>query len=329
MSRPRLAFVGAGWIGTHRMRAAVAAGVADAAVVADADPEAAGKAAAEVGCETVEDSLEAALRHPVDGVVLATPSALHARQSLFALAANVPVFCQKPLGRTGAECAEVVAAARDADVLLGVDFSYRYAEAFATAVDLVRSGTLGRVYAADLVFHNAYGPDKPWFTDPAQSGGGCLIDLGTHLIDTAFLALGCDVATIDAQLFSRGQPLTNPERTVEDYAVAQLTLRDGAVIRVACSWFLAAGTDAVIEATFHGTDGGVSVRNVGGSFYDFTCDRYDGRTSQRVVEPPDEWGGRALIAWATALAAGSRFDPAVASTVDVARTLDRMYGRAS
>jgi predicted dehydrogenase len=46
------------------------------------------------------------------------------------------------------------------------------------------------VRAVDLTFHNAYGPDKPWFYDPAQSGGGCVMDLGVHLVDLALWTLG-------------------------------------------------------------------------------------------------------------------------------------------
>lgn len=329
MTPPRLGFVGAGWIGAHRMRAAVAAGAATAAVVADPDCDIAAKAAADVGCDRVVASLEEALTSDLDGVVLATPSALHAAQAVAALEAGLPVFCQKPLGRTAGECADVVMAARRADVLLGVDLSYRYASAFATAIQLVRDGGVGRVYAADLVFHNAYGPNKPWFVDPALSGGGCLIDLGTHLVDLALQALGTKVHAVSAALFARGAPLADPSAAVEDYAEAQLTMGDGAVVRLACSWFLPAGTDAVIEAHFHGADGGVSVRNVGGSFYDFTCDRYEGRAAQRLVDPPDEWGGRALVAWATALDAGATFDPAVDTVLEVAATLDRIYGRAA
>ena len=42
---------------------------------------------------------------------------------------------------------------------------------------------LGQTDAVDLVFHNAYGPDKAWFRDPALSAGGCVIDLGIHLVD--------------------------------------------------------------------------------------------------------------------------------------------------
>jgi predicted dehydrogenase len=45
------------------------------------------------------------------------------------------------------------------------------------------------VFAVDLVFHNAYGPDKPWFYDPELSGGGCVMDLGVHLVDLALWSL--------------------------------------------------------------------------------------------------------------------------------------------
>jgi len=295
--------------------------------VVDADPEAAAKAAAEVGCDTVEASLEEALQADIDGVVIATPSALHADQSLVALDRGLPVFCQKPLGRTEAETARVVEAARERDLLLGVDLSYRYADAFMKARDVVRSGELGKVYAADLVFHNAYGPDKAWFTDAVVSGGGCVIDLGTHLVDLALWTLGGDVREVTSQLFARGEPVADATAGVEDYAVAQLEMTGGASARIACSWFLSAGRDAIIEAHFHATDGGVSVRNVDGSFYDFVCERYDGRTASTLSEPRDAWGGRALVDWARRVQAGAGFDREVASVVGVARTVDRIYGR--
>ncbi len=55
--------------------------------------------------------------------------------------------------------------------------------------ELLRGGELGEVFAVDLVFHNAYGPQKPWFYDRQLSGGGCVIDLGIHLVDAAMWAL--------------------------------------------------------------------------------------------------------------------------------------------
>jgi hypothetical protein len=63
------------------------------------------------------------------------------------------------------------------DRLLAVDLSYRFTEGMSRIRELVAGGELGKVYAVDLVFHNAYGPDKAWFYDPALSGGGCVMDL--------------------------------------------------------------------------------------------------------------------------------------------------------
>lgn len=329
MTPPRLAFVGVGWIGRARMKAVVAAGAADAAVVMDVDEEVAEKAAADVGCDVVVTSLDAALAHDVDGIVLATPSALHAEQSLAALQRGLPVFCQKPLGRTAAECRAIADTARERDLVVGVDLSYRHVRAFEVAVNAARSGALGRVFAVDLVFHNSYGPDRPWFRDPALSGGGCLIDLGTHLVDFALRALDDEPVRVSASLFAQGEALADTSQRVEEYAAVELEMPDGAIARVACSWFLPCGRDAVIEAHVHGSNAAVAVRNVDGSFYDFTTHRYDGRATTELVAPPDDWGGRALIRWARAVADGSGYDDDIESVVAVARVVDAAYGRAA
>src|SRR5262252_8142631 len=103
-------------------------------------------------------------------------------------------------------------------------------------------GKLGRIYAADLVFHNAYGPDKAWFYDTALSGGGCVMDLGVHLVDLALWVLDFPaVGEVSARLFAGGEPLNGRADRVEDYAVATLELESGAAVRIACSWRLHAG----------------------------------------------------------------------------------------
>ncbi len=329
-SLPRLGFVGAGWIGRHRMESVCAAGAATAAAIAEPDPDllAAALAAAPgaLPCRGLDELLE--LGPGLDGIVIATPSALHAGQSRRALAAGLPVFCQKPLGRSAGEAREVVECARRADRRLGVDLSYRFVEGARRIRELVAAGELGTVYAARLVFHNAYGPDKEWFYDPARSGGGCVIDLGTHLIDLLLWTLGeTGVPAVTARCFAGGAPLRDPEREVEDYAVARLELDSGAVAEVACSWNLPAGQDAVIAASFYGTAGGAELRNVGGSFYDFVAERFRGTARETLAAPPDAWGGRALEHWARCLAAGRGFDPEVESAVRVAEVVDRIYGR--
>lgn len=318
-----------GWIGRHRLEAVVESGVAEVVAIADPDRDAVEAALSLAPGAAAALSLEEVLEAGVDGVVIATPSALHAQESVAALEAGAAVFCQKPLGRTAVEVERVVAAARDADRLLGVDLSYRHTAGMQAVRELVRGGALGEVYAVDLVFHNAYGPDKLWFYDPELSGGGCVMDLGIHLVDLALWTMeGARVTEVSSQLFARGEALPRGAADrVEDYGVAQLILESGTVVRLATSWRLPAGCDAVIEASFYGTEGGASFRNLNGSFYDFVAEWYRGTAREVVASPPDRWGGRAAVAWAEALAGGAGFDPAVAGLVEVAITLDRIYGR--
>ena len=330
MSRQlRLGFLGLGWIGRHRMAALLESGVACAAGFLDPSPDAAAEAARLAPGSQRVDTLAALLDLGLDGLVIATPSASHAGQSMEALRRGVAVFCQKPLGRDAAETAAVVAAAEKADRLLGVDLSYRHIAGMRHIRALVGEGTLGRIHAVELVFHNAYGPDKPWFYDLRQSGGGCVIDLGVHLVDLALWTLGFpDVAAVSAQLFSGGHRLAERPGEVEDHALATLELATGTVVRLACSWRLHAGRDAVISAAFHGAEGGATLRNLDGSFYDFTAERYAGTATQVLAMPPDPWAARAAVEWTTRLSAGEGFDAAAHRFVAVARVLDRIYARA-
>jgi predicted dehydrogenase len=327
-ARPRLGFLGVGWIGRHRMEAIAATAACDIVGLADPSPDMTAEALRIAPNAAAVDGLDALLDLGLDGLVIATPSAQHAEQSLRALSRGAAVFCQKPLGRSAAEAAAVVEAARAADRLLAVDLSYRFTDGMTAIRSLIQAGELGRVHAVDLTFHNAYGPDKPWFYDPAQSGGGCVIDLGVHLVDLALWALDFpEVVDVRSHLFAGGEPLGSRIDRVEDYAVATLTLGGGTVARLACSWRLQAGCDAVIAAEFYGTEGGAALRNVGGSFYDFTAERFRGAAREPLASPPDAWGGRAAADWARRLASGQRFDPAAERLVEVARTLDRIYGR--
>jgi predicted dehydrogenase len=323
----RLGFLGTGWIGRHRMQAMIDTGLVEAVGYADPSDDMAAEAAQLAPEAKRLAGLHDLLAQELDGVVIATPSALHAEQSIQALEAGVAVFCQKPLGRSAAEVGAVVEAARRADRLLGLDLSYRHTEAMRRIRALISGGELGRIGAVDLVFHNAYGPGKSWFFDPAQSGGGCVIDLGVHLVDLALWALDFqEVADVDARLLANGRPLGSGE--CEDYAVAMLTLAGGAVVTLACSWNLPAGRDAMISARFYGEGQGAALRNIDGSFFNFIGERYRGTASETLASPPDDWGGRAAADWAARLAAGERFDAKAAQFIRVAAVLDRIYGRA-
>jgi hypothetical protein len=99
------------------------------------------------------------------------------------------------------------------------------------------------------------------------------------------------------------------------------------VARLACSWKLSVGRDALISACFYGSNGGVTFHNVNGSFYDFVAEQFNGTARTTLASPPDEWGGRAAVAWARRLQKNPGFDSEVCHAIQVAAVLDAIYGR--
>lgn len=322
----RLGFLGVGWIGRNRMEAMLATGKAQGFAICDPSHEMVAEAQNLAPDAKLVGSLDELLALEPDGVVIATPSALHSEQSIRVVESGAAVFCQKPLGRNATEVEAVLDAARKADRLLGVDLSYRHTAAMQAIRELIRSGKLGQVFAADLVFHNAYGPGNAWFYDPKLSGGGCLIDLGVHLVDLALWLFDFPEVTS-----ARGRPLKQGRAPgtdeVEDFALGEIELSNGVSVRIASSWNLSAGQDADIRATFYGTHGGAEMRNENGSFFDFVADRFSGRDRQRLAGYPDEWGGRAAAEWVEKLASGARFEGSTSGLLQTAQVLDSLYGR--
>jgi predicted dehydrogenase len=321
-----LGFLGTGWIGRNRMEAMLRTGEAKAIAICDLNADVAAEAQELAPDAEIVGSFDELLTCEPDGVVIATPSALHAAQCIRGFEQGAAVFCQKPLGRDAAEVEAVLAAAERADRLLGVDLSYRHTAAMQAIRERVGAGELGEVFAADLTFHNAYGPQSGWFWDPKLSGGGCLIDLGVHLVDLALSMFDFPrVADTSATLLRDGRMVREDE--VENYAAAALTLANGVHVRIACSWNLNAGRDAVIEANFYGTRGGAQMRNEGGSFFDFSADLFKGGHSESIASPPDDWNGRAAVEWVRKLSAGEGFSGTTTGLLETARALDRLYAR--
>lgn len=141
------------------------------------------------------------------------------------------------------------------------------------------------------------------------------------------MRLGANADQVARHQKTQDLPPAVAEDEVEDYASARFRLGDAIDVRLACSWRLNAGRSAVIEASFYGTEGGASLRNVDGSFYDFRAERFTGTTAEVLIDPPDEWGGRAAAAWASQLASDASFDAAADHFVRVAEVIDAIYAR--
>jgi predicted dehydrogenase len=320
----RLGFAGVGWIGRNRLEAVAGSGLAEVSAVFDPQPETMAAVCAAHPAAVAVEGYDQLLDSGPDGIVIATPSALHASQAITALKRGIPVFCQKPLGRTAAETRGVIAAARKADRLLGVDLSYRRTRAMEAIHRLVRTGGLGRITAVEAVFHNAYGPDKPWFYSRKEAGGGCLLDLGIHMVDLALWCLG-DPAVLRTSGWSHESTRGVAGDRVEDHATGSICLEGGTHLQLACSWGSHAGCDAEIRLQLFGTKGGACFRNINGSFHDFVAERFHpDRSRELLAGPPDDWGGRVITDWARRLAESSAYNPEIESLGNVAAVLDSL-----
>lgn len=328
--RPRLAFVGLGWIGVHRLNAIANSEVVEIAALYDEQTNAS-EAAREIAPNArIISSYEEILGDSIDGVVIATPNAFHVAQTVAALRAGISVFCQKPLGCNLPEVWQAVSAARENDCLLGVDLSYRFIPGMQLIRRLVQEGAIGKIFSVDLKFHNGYGPDKKWFYERAASGGGCVLDLGIHLIDLALWTLNFPrITDVSSALFSHGNPIKQRCNDVEDYAVARMRTVDDVVLNLTCSWNLHVGADAEIEVCFYGTEGAAVLRNIDGSFYDFAAERYQRSQRERLYETGSDhnWGGLAALDWCDRLAQGEKFSAHAEEFLSSAAVIDRIYAR--
>jgi predicted dehydrogenase len=189
----RLGLLGYGWVaGTHAEAArSVGPDLLEVVAVAGHRGDRARAFAERFGIPTATEDWEAVVAaDDVDAVIIGTPNALHHRQGMAALRAGKHVLVDKPMACTVADGEELLVTARTADRVLGVGHMWRHRGEVIALRDRIAAGALGRVVRTHgHGIHAGWGPSG-WFTDPALAGGGALIDMGIHAIDTVRFLLG-------------------------------------------------------------------------------------------------------------------------------------------
>lgn len=326
--KPHVAFVGMGWIGRARMESLLNFDLIQCEGIYDPYLENIEEDDFLCNYHQYDDFYDLINDETIDAIVIATPNALHAEQAKRALEAGKAVFCQKPLGRTAPEVHSLINVAATNDKLLGVDYSYRFTEGIQKINNLVKDEKLGKIFAVESAFHNAYGPDKAWFYDMKRSGGGCLLDLGCHLVDLSLYLLDFpEIDVLKTSRYHKGNLLNRQSDQVEDYCNASLRSDIGVDINIACSWNLCAGKEADIYFNIYGTEGAAIMRNVDGSFFDFETIFCQGTDHEIISSPPEDWGGKAILDWAKKLKKDTSFDPTAWQYLSSAEIIDGVYGR--
>ena len=147
------------------------------------------------------DSVADLCRSPeVDAVLVTTPNSLHLSDVLTALAHRKPVLCEKPMAMDADECRQMVEAAREAGVLLGVAQVFRFEDSTARMRERLAAGQIGRpIFARSEFSYSAGTHPRKWLTDPALSGGGPIADVGVHCVDTLRYVLQDEVMRVTAR----------------------------------------------------------------------------------------------------------------------------------
>ena len=126
----------------------------------------------------------------VDLVIIGTPNSLHAEQAIHALDHSKHVLVEKPMATTTGDADRMVDAAERAGRTLAVGHMWRHHPDVIALRDRIATGGFGSIVRTHgWGVHAGWGPSG-WFTDRRLAGGGALIDMGIHAIDTARFLLG-------------------------------------------------------------------------------------------------------------------------------------------
>jgi predicted dehydrogenase len=227
----RVALVGAGWIMDYHARAVIEHPGAELVAASNWREPSLAKLAARHGIpRTTTDWRELAADPAVDAAVIGTPNALHAPQAVAFLEAGKHVLVEKPMARNLAEADAMLAAAGRPGARLMVAHCWRFHDDVLALRARVAAGELGEVVKTrGYGVHAGWGPSG-WFTDPELAGGGALVDMGVHAIDTTRFLLGDPLPS---------RVLATVATRYGDYAVD-----DEAIVLV--SW--SNGTNSIVES---------------------------------------------------------------------------------
>jgi predicted dehydrogenase len=189
------------------------------------------------GAALATTSFEEVLHHPeVDAVHLCVPHDLHAPMAIAAAQAGKHILTEKPIATTLEEADRMIDAAGRAGVLLMVSLNQRFLQHHQRAKALVDAGAAGDIFLCRGAFLG-FSAIKGWRYDPAQVGGGVLIDSGMHRIDLLRWIAG-DVVSVQGE----SGRFVHTAMGGEDTVSVLLRFASGALGHLVCSWGVKAPT---------------------------------------------------------------------------------------
>ncbi len=158
--------------------------------VADIRKEAAEEVAEIVGAQAFDDiEIMCAELQPTAAIVC-TPPNTHAAICVELMNLGIHVLCEKPLAVTSQDARRMISAAEANGVTFTMGSKFRFVEDVQEARRIIESGKLGDIVLFENTFAGFCDMSQRWNSNPEISGGGVLIDNGTHSIDIMRFLLG-------------------------------------------------------------------------------------------------------------------------------------------
>jgi predicted dehydrogenase len=253
MSQPKVRFglVGAGGIAQSYLQAFETCAIAELVAIADVRLEAAQAMAEKAGCRSFSSHLEMADAAELDAVIVCTPPTSHPQICIDFLERQIHVLCEKPLSVDVTSALKMQDVAQKAGVILTMASKFRYVEDVIRAKSLLASGILGEIVLFENAFTARVNMASRWNANPAISGGGVLIDNGTHSVDIMRYFLGslAEIQVIEGKRI-QGLPV---EDTVRIFVKSQ----SGVTGNIDLSWSINKELDYYLR--IYGSQGTISV----------------------------------------------------------------------
>lgn len=247
----KLGLVGAGRVAHSYLQALRESKVAGIAAIADTRLDAAKAFAETAGALAFESHEKLAKDGGCDAVLVCTPPSTHAPICTYFLDRGIPVLCEKPIAIDAPTAQALIDHAEREGVLFTMASKFRYVEDVIRAKSILASGIVGDIVLFENAFTAHVDMSRRWNADPKISGGGVLIDNGTHSVDIVRYFLG-PIAAVQAMEGKRIQGLA-----VEDTVRLFARTDEGVLANVDLSWSLNKEQKSYID--IYGTNGAVRI----------------------------------------------------------------------
>lgn len=274
--------------------------------------------AKEHGIPNVAADYEALVTHPeVDLVYNPLPPAAHVRWTVAALEAGKPVLCEKPFSLHESDAREMVAAAERAKLPLIEAFHYRYHAVMRRAVEIARSGELGKLREAEAMFQFPFPYADGELRWSAPVGGGALMDMGCYPLHALRSVIGSEPEIVSASC--------DIQHGVDAATRAELLFAGGVRAKMACS-MIPESFGAFLRLT--GENGTLDIVNFLAPQYGFSFKvTAGGKTREEKPEGPSTYAAQ-LIAVADVLRKGATPLTGGADAIANMAAIDRIYAKA-